>query len=74
MYACVRAYSHSGLTEETCQLINQMSKQNTYKTVVYEFDANAGNWDDIKLVCHILFSLIDEYIVFLQIMFHIRNF
>ena len=56
MYACIRAYSHSGLTDETCHLINQMSKQNTYKTVVYEFDANAGNWEDIRMVCHILVS------------------
>ena len=58
MYACVRAYTQSGQTAETCQSIAQVSKQNAYKTTVYEFDANAGDWDDIKTVIYFFLTII----------------
>ena len=63
MYACVRAYSYTGLIEEKCRHLVQESEYNDYKTTVYDLDANSDSWKSIKKVLCVHFSMSSRVLI-----------
>jgi len=49
-FLCVRTFSLSGEDIQTCREIIQTNTGNYANNMVYDFDANADTWNDIKSV------------------------
>jgi len=49
-FLCIRTFSLSGVYTQTCQQIVQTNSGRYANDIVYDFDANADTWNEIKSV------------------------
>jgi len=49
-FLCIRAFSVSGVYTQICQEIVQANTGSYTNDIVYDFDANADTWNEIKSV------------------------